>query len=472
MTSSNSSSRTTITCHYAILGVALDADASTIKKAHRRLALQYHPDKNIGDNNNNNNNNTAQQQQEQFQLVQQAYECLSDATERKWYDEHREAILKGWSADGMYASGGGANTNTDMLFDVEPFMYAGCYRGFVDNDKDDDDSFYAVYRRVFGAVLENEQQGTEFDIDSGGSNNASALQRDFGTSQTPWEEVAAFYRAWESFSSCLNFAWADPYNAMEADNRRVRRAMEEENKKKRRLARRTRNEEISALVRFVKRRDPRVEARREAVEQEKLHREGLKQVDAAQRKRDALEARERWRLETEKAMTAAEEEDRLAGRLRLADLDDEYEYGGKKKKGKKKGRKKGEEEGAEVGGSEQDGTSHGAADAAEKPIIDHNTAVEENDTFAQSDTIGTDKKIVRNNEPPETGIAKEQHEPIGIEDDANSSKDSDLEYEEKEMPDTWWRCECCRKDFKSEGQMENHMRSKKHLAQFVKFGDQ
>ena len=52
-----------IRCHYDVLGVERSADAATIKKAHRKLALKLHPDKNIGDD-------TAA---EQFRLVQQAY---------------------------------------------------------------------------------------------------------------------------------------------------------------------------------------------------------------------------------------------------------------------------------------------------------------------------------------------------------------------------------------------------------------
>jgi DnaJ-class molecular chaperone len=56
-----------IQCHYEILCVERDADASTIKKHHRKQALKYHPDKNFGDEEASN----------KFLLVQQAYEVLS-----------------------------------------------------------------------------------------------------------------------------------------------------------------------------------------------------------------------------------------------------------------------------------------------------------------------------------------------------------------------------------------------------------
>ena len=413
------------TCHYAVLGVDQNATASTIKKAHRKLALQYHPDKNTDD--------TAEQQ---FLAVQQAYECLSDPVERQWYDEHREAILKGWSA------ASNSSDIIDMVFDVEPFMYAGCFRGY---NEDTEDGFYAVYGRVFGAVQEGEQQqAQEFDPDQ----DDTTLS--FGTADTAWEQVAAFYQTWESFSSNLNFAWVDPYDITTAENRRVRRAMEEENRKARRTAKRARNEEILALVRFVKRRDPRVKARRQEQEEKKRKEEVQRQKEAGRRKKETLQAREQWRQEAEEAMAVAEEEDRVAGRVRLADLDDDYDYGGKKgKKGRKKnkGAKKVTEEGEESesdegatapGTDEKEGEAGGAievdADAHER--ADEAKQVEDGSVGTPTDVISADE----------------------------SGADS----EESEEPDIW-RCDCCRKDFKSEGQMENHMKSKKHRQVWKKY---
>ena len=113
-----------VQCHYEVLGVERSADASTIKKAHRKLALRYHPDKNRNEDESG----------EQFRLIQQAYECLSDPAERKWYDDHREAILRGWSAST------GADEMDKILFDVVPYMYAGCYNGYGD----DGEGFFVV----------------------------------------------------------------------------------------------------------------------------------------------------------------------------------------------------------------------------------------------------------------------------------------------------------------------------------------
>jgi molecular chaperone DnaJ len=63
--------------YYAILGVPRDATADDIKKAFRKLARQYHPDKNPGD----------KASEERFKEVNEAYETLSDPEKRKQYDE-------------------------------------------------------------------------------------------------------------------------------------------------------------------------------------------------------------------------------------------------------------------------------------------------------------------------------------------------------------------------------------------------
>ncbi len=63
--------------YYKILGVAKTATAEEIKKAYRKLAVKYHPDKNAGDK-------TAE---EKFKEVNEAYEVISNSEKRKKYDE-------------------------------------------------------------------------------------------------------------------------------------------------------------------------------------------------------------------------------------------------------------------------------------------------------------------------------------------------------------------------------------------------
>jgi len=68
---------------YDILGVSRDADTATIKKAYRRLALRYHPDKNPGD----------REAEERFKEAAEAYAVLSDPDKRQRYDRFGKAGL-------------------------------------------------------------------------------------------------------------------------------------------------------------------------------------------------------------------------------------------------------------------------------------------------------------------------------------------------------------------------------------------
>ncbi|MEO0855485.1 MAG: DnaJ domain-containing protein, partial [Bacteroidota bacterium] len=70
---------TTIPNYYETLGVAERASAADIKKAYRRLAREYHPDRNP-DN---------PEAEERFKEVQQAYDVLGDEEKRKKYDRFR-----------------------------------------------------------------------------------------------------------------------------------------------------------------------------------------------------------------------------------------------------------------------------------------------------------------------------------------------------------------------------------------------
>jgi molecular chaperone DnaJ len=69
--------------YYEILGVAKGADDDTIKKAYRKLAMQYHPDRNVGDH----------EAEEKFKEAAEAFEVLRDPEKRQLYDRYGHAGL-------------------------------------------------------------------------------------------------------------------------------------------------------------------------------------------------------------------------------------------------------------------------------------------------------------------------------------------------------------------------------------------
>jgi DnaJ family protein A protein 5 len=72
--------------YYEVLGVSQSASGAELKKSFRKLAMKYHPDKNIL---------SEIDATEKFKLIQEAYEVLSDPRERAWYDKHKYSILSG-----------------------------------------------------------------------------------------------------------------------------------------------------------------------------------------------------------------------------------------------------------------------------------------------------------------------------------------------------------------------------------------
>ncbi|GAB4246066.1 MAG: J domain-containing protein [Acidobacteriota bacterium] len=93
--------------YYAILGVDRNASADEIKKAYRKLAKQYHPDRNPGD----------KQAEERFKEIQEAYAVLSDPERRKQYD----ALGTGWQPGMDFTPPPGWQQTRVEFHDLEDF---------------------------------------------------------------------------------------------------------------------------------------------------------------------------------------------------------------------------------------------------------------------------------------------------------------------------------------------------------------
>ncbi len=86
--------------YYEILGVSKSSSADEIKKAYRKVAMQFHPDRNPGD----------KEAEEKFKEAAEAYEVLSDQDKRAQYDRFGHAGVNG-------RGGGGAHgMNMDDIF--------------------------------------------------------------------------------------------------------------------------------------------------------------------------------------------------------------------------------------------------------------------------------------------------------------------------------------------------------------------
>ncbi len=150
--------------YYDILGVAREATADEIKKAYRKLAFKYHPDRNPDD----------KEAEDKFKEVTQAYEVLSDSAKRSTYDRvGHEAFSRGNGAGGGFRGGG----FTDP-FDIFSQVFG--------------DSGGGIFDELFGGGRRSSRSGPR-----GGSDLRLDLQIDFEDSIFGAEKQVEIDRAEE-----------------------------------------------------------------------------------------------------------------------------------------------------------------------------------------------------------------------------------------------------------------------------------
>jgi len=137
-------------CYYEVLEVNKECSGAELKKAYRKLAIQYHPDKNQGD----------KEAEEVFKKINEAYGVLSDENKREIYDKY--------GAEGLERQGAGFHANSmDDIMDIFNSMFGGGFsRGFGKNRSHSSDLKYSIdieteleldfHEAVFGATKELE----------------------------------------------------------------------------------------------------------------------------------------------------------------------------------------------------------------------------------------------------------------------------------------------------------------------------
>lgn len=143
--------------YYKILGVEKSATKDEIKKAYRKLAMKYHPDRNPGDK-------TAE---EKFKEITEAHEVLSDAEKRKKYDtlgaNWKQYQRTGSGFEDFYSKFGGANRSDGSSFKFSGNM--GDLFGNLSGFSDFFDSFFGgggTGFRDFNKSTMRDQKGQDF----------------------------------------------------------------------------------------------------------------------------------------------------------------------------------------------------------------------------------------------------------------------------------------------------------------------
>ena len=114
--------------YYEILGIQRDASDDAVKKAYRKMALKYHPDK-----------NKEPDADEKFKEVAEAFEVLSDPQKREVFDRYGEEGLKGTPSSG-------SSTSFNMPEGFTTFSFHGDPRATFSRFFGDEDPFKGSYR--------------------------------------------------------------------------------------------------------------------------------------------------------------------------------------------------------------------------------------------------------------------------------------------------------------------------------------
>lgn len=105
--------------YYEVLGVERNADAETIKKAYRKAAIKYHPDKNPGD----------KEAEEKFKEAAEAYDVLSNEDKRARYDRFGHAGMNGAGGAGGFGGFSGGGFSMEDIFEQFGDIFGGAFGG-------------------------------------------------------------------------------------------------------------------------------------------------------------------------------------------------------------------------------------------------------------------------------------------------------------------------------------------------------
>lgn len=213
---------------YDLLEVDSSAEQSELKQAYRKKALELHPDRNF-------------QQEEAatalFAKVQAAYDLLSNADERRSYDQRR-LTSNYTSYDGNYTSASTVRSLTDELT-----------RQIDSGGQLDFGAVHAYFEKL---KQEEQESAFEQELDT----PSAVLAQPFGGANDSWSKAKHFYAGWQNFTTVKTYRWEDIY-PNQHQSKQTARKFEQENKKVREASKREFNAAVRRAVLLLQQRDPR-----------------------------------------------------------------------------------------------------------------------------------------------------------------------------------------------------------------------
>ena len=160
--------------YYEVLGVEKNATADEIKKAYRKKAIQYHPDRNPGD----------KEAEEKFKEAAEAYDVLSNPDKRARYDQFGHAGMSGAAGNGGPFGGFGGGMSMDDIFSMFGDIFGG-HGGFGGFSGFGGGGGGAQQRRYRGSDLRVKVKLTLKEISTGPHCHGSGAEGNGGTETCP-----------------------------------------------------------------------------------------------------------------------------------------------------------------------------------------------------------------------------------------------------------------------------------------------
>lgn len=101
--------------YYEVLGISKSATSAEIKKAYRKMAVKFHPDKNPDDKG----------AEDKFKEAAEAYEILSDGDKKAKYDQYGHRAFEGGAGGGGFGGFGGGGMDMDDIFSQFGDIFGG-----------------------------------------------------------------------------------------------------------------------------------------------------------------------------------------------------------------------------------------------------------------------------------------------------------------------------------------------------------
>ncbi|OMJ11689.1 DnaJ-like protein [Smittium culicis] len=291
--------------YYELLNVQTNCTDDDLKKAYRKLALKWHPDKNHGN---------SEEATIRFSEIKEAYETLSDPQERSWYDSHKEQILRGDDI-GSFGYGDSSDYQGTSSETILKYFSISVFKGFDDEAH----GFYTIYRELFKTLrdeeikaisvspiqVSNEEIQMLYQLDFGDSGSlfdpyyqktADSVLEDEKDSnkfkskrsqKQDYTTLKSFYAFFTSFTTHKTFLHKEKYRLPDAPNRQIKRLMEKENKQLVEQAKREFVDSVQNLSNWVKKRDPRFKSYTELVAKTQAAKLATKKKSESKKKKQA-----------------------------------------------------------------------------------------------------------------------------------------------------------------------------------------